>query len=136
MRGLRHLIGKRSSGGLLAVCVAYALAVQALMASVGIGMAAGAAGPSGAIICSFAAVRAPASNGDRQNPVPRPQCPFCFVAAQSAGHFATVGEAPPDPVYTAVQLADPLSDGGGAKLFVRPFNRKAGEPRAPPAVFV
>ena len=56
MRGLRQFMRTRSSGGLLAVCVAYSLAIQALMASVGLGMSAAAApGDTGFFICSLAA---------------------------------------------------------------------------------
>ena len=68
---------------------------------------------------------------DRQTPAP--QCPFCFVAAQSAGHVATAGEAPAFPAYAGLLVAtisQPLGDG----TFVPQFRHRHGEPRAPPAV--
>jgi hypothetical protein len=77
---------------LIAICVAYALAMQALMASVGLAMsAATTAGQTDFVICNIAAnlnAHAPATDGDRQKPSPQPQCPFCFIAAQSGGQVA------------------------------------------------
>jgi hypothetical protein len=121
----------------LAVYVAYSLAVQAMMASVGFGMSAGAA-PERAnkILCSFnQTADVPARDGDRQKPSPAPQCPFCFVAAQSAGHVAAVGTAPASPAYIGLLIAafsDPIGDGA----FVSPVRHRHGEPRAPPAFSV
>ncbi len=121
------------------MCVAYCLAIQALTSSVGFGMSAAAApGGTGLVICSFAAnpsVRGPAMNGDRQNP-PRPECPFCFVAAQSAGHIATVGDAPAFPAYSATQMVGVVADQLGDNNFVPQFRHRLGEPRAPPPVSV
>jgi hypothetical protein len=139
MRILRRFIHNRSSGGLLAVCVAYSLAIQSLMASVGFGMSAVAApGAAGFVICSFAAnpsAHAPATNPDRQNR-PRPECPFCFVAGQTAGHVATVGEAPAFPAYRGMSTADVVADRSGDSSFVPQFRHRLGEPRAPPAFSV
>jgi hypothetical protein len=132
MRGLRHFIRARSSGRLLAVWLAYSLAAQALMMSVGLGMSAFAApGPSGLVICSFAA-HLPATTGDSQIPAPRPLCPFCFIAAQCAGHSAAAAEAPALPGYAAVALAGTIAGRPGTDSFVPQFSRKAGDPRAPP----
>jgi len=123
----------------LAVYLAYSLAIQAAMASVGLGMSAGVApDQAGFVLCSVASgqtTHAPAGDGDEHKPGPAPPCPFCFVAAQSAGHVATAGEAPAFPAYTGlllVALSQPL--GGGT--FVPQFRHRHGEPRAPPAFSV
>jgi hypothetical protein len=137
MRRLRQFVRLRSRGGLLAVFVAYSLAIQAMMASVGLSMSAGAS-PDGFVLCSFASrqtANEPAQDGGRQKPSPAPQCPFCFVAAQSADHIATIGEASAFPAYAALLIAalsDPIGDGA----FVSQFRHGHGEPRAPPAFSV
>lgn len=134
MRRLRQFARTQSTGGLLAVYVAYSLVIQATMASVGLGMSVGAA-PNrvGFVLCSFAPRQTVPAPADRQTPAPTPRCPFCFVAAQSAGHVATAGEPPPSPGYVGVPVASistPLSDG----MFVPQFRHQHGEPRAPPAL--
>jgi len=134
MRILRQFIGHGRSGGLLAVTIAYSLAVQALMASVGLGMSAATPGAPGFVICSFAAspsAHAPATNDDRQSP-PRPQCPFCFVAAQTAGQVATVGDAPAVPAYSGTRIAGVVADHFADNTFIPQFRHRLGEPRAPP----
>jgi hypothetical protein len=56
MRGLRRFIRSRRLGGPLGLWVAYSLAIQAVMASVGLGMSvAAASGHSDFVICSFSA---------------------------------------------------------------------------------
>jgi hypothetical protein len=75
MLGLRKLLRARRSGSLLALTVAYSLAVQAMMASVGLSMSAPDQG--GHVICSFTSgpsAHPPATSGDRQNPGPQPHC--------------------------------------------------------------
>jgi len=52
MKCLRQFVRLRSRGGLLTVFVAYSLAIQAVIASVGLGMSAGAS-PDGFVLCSF-----------------------------------------------------------------------------------
>lgn len=120
----------------MALSVAYSLAIQAMMASIGLGMSAGVASDQlGFILCSYASHRTAPAPGDRQTPASAPQCPFCFVAAQSAGHVATAGEATAFPVYAGLVIAalsQPLGDG----TFVPQFRHRQGEPRAPPAVSV
>jgi hypothetical protein len=138
MRSLRRFIRTRSSGGLVAVCVAYSLAIQALMMSVGLGMSAAAA-PGDFFICGLAAgpgVHAPVPRGDRQNPAPRPECPFCFVAAQSAGHIATMHDGPAVPSYVGIPIPAGLLDHFATGLFIPQFRRMVGDPRAPPSVSV
>jgi hypothetical protein len=134
MRRLRQFVRTQSKGGLLAVYVAYSLAIQSMMASVGLGMSAGAPPDQlGFFLCSYASHRTAPVPGDRQTPAP--DCPFCFVAAQSAGHAATAGEAPAFPAYDGVvvaTIAQPL----GERTIVRQFRHRLGEPRAPPAVSV
>jgi hypothetical protein len=121
----------------LAVCVAYSLAIQAMVASVGVGMSAGAdrAGP---VVCSLGSnqtANMPARDGDRQKPNPEPQCPFCFIAAQSAGHVAIAGEGLAFPAYFGLLIAA-ISDLLGDGAFVFHFRHRYGEPRAPPAFSV
>ena len=134
MKRLRQFVQTQSRGGLLAVYLAYSLAIQATMASVGFGMSAGAApDPVGFALCGFASHHNAPAPGDRQTPAP--QCPFCFVAAQSAGHVATAGEAPAFPAYAGSLIAavsHPLGDG----TFVPQFRHRHGEPRAPPPASV
>jgi hypothetical protein len=130
---LRQLIRSKRLSRMLSVGVAYALAIQALMASVGTGMSAFAAsGDAGIVICGQVSALPPGPAGDHQRPGSVPQCPFCFIAAQSAGQFALAGAAPVAPAYTAIAvalIADPI---GGA-AFVPRFRRTAGAPRAPPS---
>jgi hypothetical protein len=136
MKRVRHLIRNRPSGGALAVLVAYALAIQALLASVGLGMSAAAtSGQSGFVICAFSpwsGARTPATPNDRQAPDPQPECPFCFVAAQSAGAVAALGAAPVFPAYAGLPLAGSLDGDRDDGTFVPLFHRTAGGPRAPP----
>jgi hypothetical protein len=94
MTGIRALTRARWSGRLLAVGAAYLLVTQALFASVGAGMlAAPLIGQPAFEICGGAApgqLNAPAHKNDRGPSDHREQCPFCFIAAQSAVHVATV----------------------------------------------
>jgi hypothetical protein len=131
MSGLQQFIRSRRSGAVVAICLAYALAIQALVASVGLGMSAFALTDVRLLFCNHS----PAPSGDPQRPSPAPQCPFCFVAAQSAGHIATMGEAPTFPAYAGLSSAailDPI----GAGAFVFQLRHGHGEPRAPPAFSV
>jgi hypothetical protein len=135
MTRLRKLVRSRSRGGLFAVYVAYSLAIQT-MANVGLGMSSGAE-PDRArlVLCGLAAnqtANMPARDDDRRKPNPEPQCPFCFIAAQSAGHVAIAGEGMAFPAYFGLLIApilDPIGDGA----FVSQFRHRHGEPRAPPA---
>ena len=125
MLGLRKLLRARRSGSLLALTVAYSLAVQAMMASVGFSMSAPDQG--GHVICSFTSgpsAHTPATSGDRQNPGPQPHCPFCFIAAQSAGLIATMGEALAFPAYAGMQIADKFSVHIGDKALVSQFRAR------------
>lgn len=136
MLGLRQFIRARWSGNLIAVCVAYALAIQALMASIGLGMSmAATAGQADFVICSFASglnAHAPATDGDRQRPIPQQQCPFCFIATQSAGQVATIGADSAFPAYAGLLIVDALSDYVSDGKLVPPLRRTTGDPRAPP----
>jgi hypothetical protein len=107
------------------------------MASVGLGMSAGAS-PDGFVLCSFAShqtANEPARDDGRQKPTPAPQCPFCFVAAQSAGHVAAIGEAPAFPAYAGL-LGAVFLDSIGTGTFVFQLRHTNGEPRAPPTFSV
>ena len=137
MKLLRRFVRLRLRGGLLAVFLAYSLAIQAMITSVGFGMSAGAS-PDGFVLCSFAShqtANEPARDGNRQKPTPGPPCPFCLVAAQSAGHIATMGEALAFPAYAGL-LSTAILDPIGAGIFVFQLRHRLGEPRAPPAFSV
>jgi hypothetical protein len=116
----------------LAVYIAYSLAIQTMMASVGFGMSASVPPDQiGFVLCSFASQQTAPAPG-RQAPAPAPQCPFCFVAAQSAGLVATAGEPAAFSAYADVPIAAisyPIDDG----TLVPQFRHRHGEPRAPPA---
>ena len=103
------------------------------MASIGIGMSAlGTPESAGFAICSHTSTGAPtADNGGGQKPNSAPECPFCYLAAQCAGHMALTGHAVALPAYTAVlgvRLAHPVGD----SAFVPQLRRLAGGQRAPP----
>jgi hypothetical protein len=134
---LRHLRRFRRSGRVLAVCLAYALAIQAVIASVGTGMSAFAAPGQAGVICGQVSPPGPAGDrhGDRRGPNSVPPCPFCFVAAQVAGHVALTGAVPAAPVYAGLVIAT-LADPIGPGAFVPRFRRAAGDPRAPPVFSV
>jgi hypothetical protein len=118
----------------LALAVAYSLAIQAMMASVGLGMSTGAAPDQlGFVLCSYASHQSAPAPGDRQSPAP--PCPFCFVAAQTAGHVATADEVPAFPAYAGLLIAT-LSQPLGDATFVPQFRHRQGEPRAPPSISV
>ena len=123
----------------MAVYVAYSLAIQAIIASVGLGMSADATPDRiDFVLCSFAFNQTdnpPLRDDNRQKPSPAPQCPFCFIAAQSAGHIATVGDAPAFPAYAGLLIAA-ISDAIGDGIVVSQFRHRHGEPRAPPALSV
>jgi hypothetical protein len=107
------------------------------MASIGLGMSAfAAAGPDGFAICSHASSGRPASTDDRgHNRNPALPCPFCFVAAQSAGHFPLLSGTPVFPVYAGF-LGAPVAHRVGEESFVPQFRRTVGIPRAPPVFSV
>jgi hypothetical protein len=121
----------------LAVYVAYSLAIQALMASIGLGMSLGAApDQANLVLCGFASSQIADAKGSHQHkPAPAPQCPFCFVAAQSAGHVATAGEAPAFPACAAILIAA-ISQPIGDAAFAPQIRHRQGEARAPPAISV
>jgi len=129
----RQFIRSRRSSAVLSAFLAYVLALQALVASVGIGMSAFAApGQAGFVICSHTATGAPAADRNGQKSPSAPECPFCLVAAQCAGHLAFAGGTPAFPDYVAVlaaKITDFIHDGA----FVPQFRRLAGGPRAPPS---
>lgn len=132
MFDLRQFRRLRLLGRVLAVSLAYALGVQAMIASVGAGMSAFAASDQpGSAICNAGPAPTPGQAGDRQKPNP-PSCPFCFVAAQTAGHVALTSVAPPVPAYAGLVVAA-VPDCSGRDVFVPGFRRTTGDPRGPPA---
>jgi hypothetical protein len=138
MFGLRQFMRSRRSSRLLVFWIAYSLAIQTIMVSVGLGMTTGGQNRAGPVLCSFAvhkAASALAPDGNRRNSSPAAQCPFCFIAAQSAGHVATAGDAPAFPAYAGVLIAT-ISEPLGERIFAPQFRHKHGQPRAPPAFSV
>jgi hypothetical protein len=107
------------------------------MTSVGLGMSAFAApGRTGFVICGLATpTQTSTPDSDRQKRDPVPQCPFCFIAAQSAGHIALAGNATVLPAYAAPSVATILDSVGDA-IFVPQLRRTSGDPRGPPAFSV
>jgi len=122
----------------LAVGLAYALALQALIASVGLGMsAASTSAPFGLVICRLASGPAAAATGDEQNKRDqRPQCPFCFVAANGCAHPGLVGAVGVVPAYAAPAAGRPLDRPLDDRIVPKTFRRTVGAPRAPPAFSV
>jgi hypothetical protein len=137
MFGLRRFIRSRRSSPLLVLWIAYSLAIQTIMASVGLGMSAFAAPGSddGLVNCGHASPGTPSPAGDQQNPARTPACPFCFVAAQSAGYVPLAAEAPALPPYAGLpNIAPP--DRIGDTGFIPQVRRTVGAPRAPPTFSV
>src|SRR5579862_2889521 len=129
MLKLRQFMRSRRSSAVLSAFLAYVLALQALVASVGIGMSAFAApGQAGFVICNHTATGAPAADRNGQKSPSGPECPFCLVAAQCAGHLAFADYV----AVLAAKITDLIHDGA----FVPQFRRLAGGPRAPPGFSV
>ena len=85
------------------------------------------------VICSIASgSEAQGSQDDRNRPNPRPECPFCFVAAQSVGNVAIIDGGPTPPVFSGLQIAGAVSGFNYDGTLVPPFRRSVGVPRAPP----
>jgi hypothetical protein len=126
----------RCSGRILAIGLAYLLAMEALIASVGMGMSAVAtAGQHEFVICSSIGDHgfvAP-SRIDHQNKSDcQPQCPFCFVAAQNAVHLASIGDGLTSPAYAELQIKDLHYGDYNGGIRVPVFYRTTGDPRGPP----
>lgn len=135
MPGMRTRIQSRCSGRLLTVCLACLLAVQALIASVGLGMS--AASPFGQPafdICSAAA--ADGANAPARDDNDKPQCPFCFVAAQSAGHLATAAHVKAYPAFAVREVAAPAYADTSRDAVPGRLHRTTGDPRGPPSYSV
>ena len=121
---------------LVAAALAYLLAVQGLVVSVGLGMSAAAAADRiDFVICAPTAgyrVAAAPAGDHRDQTDHRPQCPFCFVAAQSGGLLVTLGDpaaVPAAPTRDVTLLRYGL---GSHRDFASPRFRSNGNPRAPP----
>lgn len=101
MQHFRRFIDTRRSSIALALYLSYALAIQAVLGSVGLGMSAGF-GSTEFSICNHVLggdERSPATGGDGQNQNSVPACPFCFLAAQWTATAATTADAPVLPAY-------------------------------------
>jgi hypothetical protein len=136
MAGLRRLIRARWWGRFLAVGLTYLLASEALIASIGMGMSAVAApGQPEVAICSSVTGHGfakPSDSGNRNGSGHQPQCPFCFLAAQSAVHLATISGGLASPAYAelqAIRFRYGNYDGG---FPTRTLYRTTGDPRGPP----
>jgi hypothetical protein len=135
MAGMRALIRTRLSGGLLAAGVACLLAFQAVIASIGLGMsAAWSLGPEFEICTAVVAdnLDAPARKNDTGRSGHLPQCPFCFVAAQSAGHPAVIGDEKVFRAFAGRDVsASPFATAEDS-AFAGRLHRTTGDPRGPP----
>jgi hypothetical protein len=132
MQSMRRLIGERR-GALLAIALGYALAVQALMTCIGMGMSEFAVpAQSGLVICGHISADLPPRDSDGQKRNSAPQCPFCFVAAYSAGNLALSGETPILPVYAGLPSAL-AAQHFSEPLLIGQRHRTVGFPRAPPS---
>jgi hypothetical protein len=136
MVGIRKLIRARWSGRLLAVGLAYLLAIEALIASVGLGMSATTSpGQTAFSICSSISDRgivAPSDDSDRSKSSHQTQCPFCFLAAQSAVHLATIGDGFACSAYADLQVAELQYGNYDGGISTPASYRTSGDPRGPP----
>jgi hypothetical protein len=136
MAGLRTLIRVRWSGRLLAVALAYLLAIEAVIASVGMGMSAVAApGQPEFAICSSVAdhgLAGPSDSGNRNRSGHQSHCPFCFLAVQSAVHLATVFDGFTSPAYAELRVTGPRYGNYDGRFPPHTFYRTTGDPRGPP----
>jgi hypothetical protein len=135
MTGMRALIRTRRSGGFLAAGVACLLAFQALIASVGLGMSAASAfGQPKFEICGATAAHsldAPEHN-DTDPAGHRPQCPYCFVAAQCASQPAMVADVKA-PAFAVRDVAASPYAGVNHRAVHGRLHRTTGDPRGPPS---
>jgi hypothetical protein len=136
MAGLRRLIQARWSGRLFTVGLAYLLAIDALVAGIGTGMSAVAdPGQAEFAICSSVAdhgLVAPSSNDERNKSDQQSQCPYCFLAAQSADHLATTGGASTSPAYADLHVTGLHYGTYNGGILVPSLYRTSGDPRGPP----
>lgn len=117
--------------------LAFLLFVQAVVASIGFGMEA-ARGGEGFAICSAisAGPKASPSNEGKQPSQHSPHCPFCYVAAQSAGQIATLGRAQAQLAYVVFDSGDAIYGRFIDRIFSLPLRRRANDPRGPPNISV
>ncbi len=120
-------------GRLLAAGLAYVLFVQAFMISIGLGMSGGAEAGGKFVICSAAnaTLTAPPAYDKSKRPSPHPHCPFCFVAAQSAGQTATVGQFA-GLTHVTFDSRDATYRGFVDRMFKLPLPHRTCDPRGPP----
>jgi hypothetical protein len=134
MSYFRRIIGARRSSAVLALCISYALAIQAVLASVGLGMSVVAPDPLGFSICSHVSGvddQSQAAGRHGQDRKSAPECPFCYVAAQSIGHFATATGALSLSAHPGL-LVSIISSQIIADIVLPEFRGTDGEARAPP----
>jgi hypothetical protein len=141
MAGIRTPILTRWSRGLIAACLACLLAFEALITSVGFGMSAAPHfGQPLFDICRAAAagsLATPAPNDDKGQPGHQPpQCPFCFVAAQSASHPAIIADAKSFPLFAVRDVAVLPHAHANHRPVHGPLHRTTGDPRGPPSFSV
>ena len=128
---MRKFDGPRRWGALVSIGAAYALAMQALLASVGFGMSAVASAQDGLVLCLHVP-DLPSTTPHDKTPHPRPQCPFCFISAQSSCQVATATSVPILPAYAGQPLAGQLAGDPSGHTYIPQFRRTLGDPRAPP----
>ena len=134
MRGMRKFIRARSGGRLLALGVASSLCpIQALLA-----VSVGCPPPrppkrttSSVVLRRDSGTHVPGPDGGAQNPIPS-RVPILFVATQSAGQLATVGEAPAHPAYAGLRIAGLFTrDVADEPLVPAFFTVTVRDPRSP-----
>lgn len=140
MQRLRPLIFATAPGRFLALTLAYALAFQALVSSVGIGMSGGStSGPAGFILCHDQhddSAAPPTRPADRQQPSPGQNCPFCLMAAQNSATPGAMPDLATAPVYVASLIAR-MPDNRFVAQSLPPVSRHSPAiPRAPPSISV
>ena len=120
----------------MAAGAACLLAFQALIASVGLGMStASPFGQPGFEICGAMAAHsldAPEHHNDTDPAGHRPQCPYCFVAAQCASQPAMVADVKA-PAFAVRGVATPPCAGVNHRAVHGRLHRTTGDPRGPPS---
>jgi len=134
MVGMRKF-GNRWAGRIFAVLLAYLLAAEGLVASVGFGMSAELATQPQFSICNSITdygVVTPPSNTDPNRSGHQSRCPFCFVAAQSAGHLITIGDPPASLAFAELRITGSYYGKYNSEISLPGLLRTTGDPRGPP----
>jgi hypothetical protein len=137
MQKLRTFGADWRSGGALSVCLAYLLFAQAWFVGIGFGMSAGRVDWSGfSFICGSAAAPGDAATtGGRDRPASQPDCPFCFVASQTALHHAALRGDQSQLSAAAIDFVEAPLAAISDRIFLPRRRGAVAYPRAPPRFF-